>query len=108
MTFTYNESGTKTWDASNHTYTTTMNGSWDKTTANVVVTNHSNKEVAVEVTYQAEENTGVTGTITNGTATLEAGVENGYDAADKLESTLTIAGKPNETGKIGTITITLN
>lgn len=113
MTFTYSESGTKTWNPENHTFTTSTSGGWDKTTANVTVTNHSNATVDVAVTYSAVDGTGVTGTITNGTKTLAAGVENAYDAADKLVATLTISGEPTATVtsegvKVGSITVKIS
>lgn len=113
MTFTYSESGTKTWNPADHTYTTSTSGGWDKTTANVTVTNHSNAEVDVAVTYSAVDGTGVTGAITNGTKTLAAGVENAYASADSLVATLTISGEPTsavnaEGVKIGSITVTIS
>ena len=42
MTFTYNESGTRTWNPDTHTYTDTTSAGWDKITAAVTTTNHSN------------------------------------------------------------------
>lgn len=113
MTFTYTESGTKVWNPANHTYSTRTSSGWDKTTAKVTVTNHSNASVDVSVTYSAVDDTGVDGAISNGTKTLAAGVENAYDAADKLEATLTISGTPNSTVdadgvKIGSITVTIS
>ena len=113
MTFTYSESGTKVWDASTHTYSTNTEGGWDKTTADIVVTNHSNAPVDVSVVYSGLENSGVSAAIINGTDTLDAGVENAYDKADKLVATLKISGKPSnsvtsEGVKIGSITITIS
>lgn len=109
MTFTYTESSTKTWNADDHSYDTTASGGWDKTTASVTVTNHSNVEVAVAMEYVPVENTGVTGTLTGGNAVLSAGEEGNYS----LTATLTIGGKPSETVttdgvKIGTIKVTIS
>lgn len=110
MSFTYTESGTKVWNPETHTYTTTTNGGWDKTEADITVTNHSNASVDVAVEYTAVEGTGISGSVANGSATLAAGVEGKPDEADKLIATLTISGAPNSTVteagvKIGTITI---
>lgn len=113
MTFTYAESGTKIWNPTTHTFSTNTTGGWDKTTANITVTNHSNAAVNAAVTYSAVSGTGISGEITNGTKTLAAGVENAYDAADKLVATLTISGTPNNTitsegVKIGAITVKIS
>ena len=51
MTFTYNESGTRTWNPDTHTYTDTTSAGWDKTTATIQMTNHSNVAVDVDLTY---------------------------------------------------------
>lgn len=113
MTFTYTESSTKTWNAADHSYDTNASGGWDKTTASVTVTNHSNVEVTVAMEYVPVENTGVTGTLTGGNAVLSAGEEGNYAGADSLTATLTIGGKPSETVttdgvKIGTIKVTIS
>lgn len=110
MRFTYTETGSKKWSASTHTYSGDANGAWDKTEAKITVTNHSDLAVNVAVTYSAVGDTGITGTITNGTATLQAGKVGKPNEADSMTATLTISGTPNtsvtENGiKIGTITI---
>ena len=113
MTFTYTEGGTKVWNPATHTYTTSTSSGWDKTEADITVTNHSNAAVTVSVEYAPVDGTGVSGAITNGSATLAAGVEGKPDEADKLTATLTISGTPNSTVtedgvKIGTITIKIS
>ena len=114
MTFTYTDSGVKVWNPSTHTYSVSTSGEWDKTTADIVVTNHSNVDVAVAVTYaSAQQDTGISGRITGGSKTLAAGQENKPNEADSMTAALTISGKPNstvtETGvNIGTITIKIS
>lgn len=114
MTFTYTDSGVKVWNPSTHTYSVNTSGGWDKTTANITVTNHSNVDVAVAVTYASvQQDTGISGRITGGSKTLAAGQENKPNEADSMTATLTISGKPNstvtETGvNIGTITIKIS
>lgn len=108
MTFTYTRA--QEWNPSTHTYE--ENGKWENTDADITVTNHSNASVSVNVTYNAAENTGIIGTIENGSATLAAGEVNGYSNADKLVSTLKISGTPSadvtEEGiTVGTITVTI-
>ena len=110
MTFTYEKN--VEWNPQNHTYTETNEGKWNKDTATVTVTNHSNVPVDVSITYNAEGDTGISGTITNGNATLAKGEVGNHSGADKLVSTLTISGVPsdivtNEGIKIGSITVTI-
>ena len=112
MTFTYTEEGTKTWDPATHTYTTNSQGGWDKTEAKVTVTNHSNVEVNVTLEYTPVAGTGITGTLTNTTKTIAAGVEGKPNEADSLVATLTISGTPADSVtdagiKIGSITVTI-
>lgn len=113
MTFTYTDETTKTWKPEDHSYETNPGGSWDKTTATVTVTNHSNAGVTATVAYtDGNANDGVNASFDKTTATLDAGVENQYDAADKEVFTLTIEGTPtfaaSETAqKIGSIKVTL-
>lgn len=113
MNFKYTDSGAKVWNPDTHTYSTATEGKWDKTQANITVTNHSNVAVDIAITYASTENTGITGAITNGTVTLQAGKVGKPDEADSMTATLTISGKPNnsvtQTGvKIGTITIQIS
>lgn len=112
MNFTYTEQETATWNANDHSYSVSTDAGWDKTTATVKVTNHSNVDVNVDVTYTAVGSTGITGTITNGSAALDAGVVGNYAGADSQTATLTISGTPNDAVtadgvKIGTIKVTI-
>ena len=115
MTFTYAETGSKTWNPSDHSYTDTTSGGWNKTSATVKVTNHSNAAVNVEMEYVASTtDTGITGTLSNGSKTeLAAGVEGKYDEAASVTATLTISGTPNSNvaaagTTIGTITVKIS
>ena len=113
MVFTYSETTEKVWNAADHSYDTTSTGSWDKTTASITVTNHSNAAVTATVAYSPVVNTGVTGTLNTTEKVLAAGVEGKPNEADALVATLTISGKPTSTVtgdgvKIGSITITLS
>ncbi len=113
MTFTYHEKSTRVWNPTDHTYSEKITGEWDKNTADILVTNHSNAGVKVGFVYQTAGNTDLTGTLDVTESTLKAGVENDYEHADNVTSKLTLSGKPNETVsesgcKIGTITITVS
>ena len=114
MTFTYNESGIRIWDPDTHTYTDTTSAGWDKVTAAVTATNHSNTKVTVSFTYTPQGNTGVTASMTKLSFILAAGVENKPNDAATNSTLLTIKGdtKPNssvtaEGVTIGTITVTI-
>ena len=112
MTFTYNESGTRTWDPDTHTYTNTTSAGWDKVTAAVTATNHSNTEVTVSFTYTPQGTTGVNASMSKDSFKLAAGVENKPNEAATDSSILTITGTPNnsvtaEGVTIGTITVTI-
>lgn len=113
MNFVYTDSGAMIWNPDTHTYFTTTEGKWDKTEAKITVINHSNVAVNVAIVYTSMVNTGITGAITNGTATLQAGKVGKPDEADSMTATLTISGKPNSSVtkdgiKIGTITIQIS
>lgn len=114
LTFVYNETNTKTWKPSDHSYDTATNGSWDKTSANITVTNHSNAAVTVAMAYTASAtDSGVTAALTGGSKTLAPGVENKASEADSVTGTVTISGKPNSSVTasgitVGSVTITIN
>lgn len=112
MTFTYNESGTRTWDPDTHTYTDTTSAGWDKTYAVVTATNHSNAQVTVKFDYTPQGATGVRAFMTEDSFQLAAGVENKPNEAATDSSILMIIGTPNnsvtaEGVTIGTITVTI-
>ena len=112
MTFTYTQSNIKEWNAADHSYNTVSQGSWDKTTATVTVTNHSNVSVNAAMQYIPSPNTGVQGTLSNASAVLQAGEEGRYSHADSITAILTISGSPSnivttEGITVGTIRITI-
>jgi len=96
MTFTYTDAQTHIWNPSDHSYKTTSKGSWDKTKATVTVTNHSNVDVRVKITFEPVEDTGITGVLKNASRKLKAGEAGNYDGADSMTATLTIKGTPTE------------
>lgn len=113
MVFTYHEKSTRVWNPIDHTYSEEITGEWDKNTAEILVTNHSNAGVKVGFVYKTIGDTNLTGTLDVTESTLKAGVENDYEHADNVTSKLTLSGKPNETvseagSRIGTITITVS
>lgn len=112
MTFTYTRENTHIWNAKDHSYATRSSGGWDKTRASITVTNHSNVEVQVTITYTPVEDTGITGVLRNGTGTLDAGVVGDYDGADSMTATLVISGTPTDAvtdskTRIGSLKVTI-
>ena len=112
MTFTYTREETLTWNPKDHSYKSRSSGKWDKTKGTVTVTNHSNVDIQVTITYIPLEDTGITGTLRNGSRKLKAGKEGDYAGADSMTATLTIKGEPSDAisekeTKIGSLRITI-
>jgi len=113
LTFTYTETVEKVWNPETHTYDSTVTGgSWDKTEAEITVTNHSNVSVVVSMSVTPVTGTGVEVALTGGNATLAAGEVGNVDGAASVTGTVKISGKPNntvtETGiKVASITVTI-
>lgn len=112
MQFTYTESGAMTWNPADHTYTDSTTAGWTANGNTVTVTNHSNADVTASFAFNAlAAYDTVTGSFDIASETLDAGVVGGYDDADKVVATLTLAGALAETvtdfTKVGTITVTI-
>lgn len=108
MIFTYSVTGTKTWDAEKHEYVTSAEGSWDKTTADITATNHSDKAVTMGFRFDdADANDGVNGVLSVTTKELASAVDKAVAEADSVTTTLTISGEAAASGKVGSITITI-
>lgn len=105
--FTYSADAAAVWYPQTHTYSD-GDGVWDKTTADIDVTNHSNEAVGVTLAYtQAADDLDLTGNLSKTSMSLATGVGLTYDTAATDSSTFTIAGTPSGTGVAGTITVTL-
>lgn len=112
MQFTYTESGALTWDPATHAYVDSTSGTWTGNGNTVTVTNHSNAAVTASFAFNAlDDYSTVTGSFDVASETLDAGVVDGYDTADSVTATLTLAGELAETvtdfTKVGTITVTI-
>lgn len=112
FTYTFNGTDENTWDPANHTYTEANDATtnWDKTTASIKVTNHSNEAVGVAATIDNAALNGVTTTLSNASFDLETGVGLTYDTADTETIGVAIAGVPTieEDFTIGTITVAIS
>lgn len=112
MTFTYTKEDTHIWDPLNHAYKTRSRTGWDRTRGTVTVTNHSNVDVRVTVSYTPLGGMGVAGTLKNASGRLKAGTVGDYSGADSMTATLTISGTPSEDitesgTKVGSLKITI-
>lgn len=118
MEFTYSTSGTKTWNASSHTYTESTASGWTETNNTIKVTNHSNVDVLVGLSFDALEtyNT-VSGAfyVDGAEATqmeLAAGEEGKPGEADSETAALKLSGTLSssltDSTKVGTITVAIS
>lgn len=100
------------WDPKNHSYGSAeyTGDSWNKTAANIVVTNHSNKAVNIAAAIDVAAKNGVTATLSNASFGLATGEGRAPDDADAKTITVNIKGVPNTTSNftIGTITVTVS
>lgn len=117
MEFTYNVSGTQTWDPKDHTYTSNTSAQWSAEGNSVKLTNHSNVAISATFTFTKIDQK-VNGTFTydnsksvdeNGAISLNAGEVNQPDAADFVSATLDLGGDLSSTSttnvQVGTITV---
>lgn len=116
LTFTYNFGSKGTWNPNNHSYTDGTSAGWDKTSANITVTNHSNAKVNTTATFAGDQptatNFGVTASIT-GTVNLATAEGTEVGAAPSGSYTVTVSGTPNEywaaeNNVVGTITVKIS
>lgn len=116
LTFTHtNGSTTNNWDPEKHNYSITGGTSgWDKTAADIAVTNHSNTDIGVAMNFDGGDTTktvnGVTATLTNHTFDLATGVGRTAAQADKASATVTVNGTPsvNSEFTIGMVKIAIS
>ena len=112
LVFTYSH-GSGTWDPSDHSISGGKTG-WDKTSANVVVTNHSNAAVNIAATFPTTPttatNNAVTATLSNNTFQLTAGELNNYAGADSKTAIVNVSGTPSVGNDftVGTITVAVS
>lgn len=117
MEFTYNLSGTQTWDPKDHTYTPNTTAQWSAEGNVVKLTNHSNVAISATFIYtKIDQN--VNGAFAydnskaldaNGAISLNAGEVNQPDAADFVNATLSLSGDLSSTSttnvQVGTVTV---
>lgn len=117
LVFTYSYGEKPVWDPENHTYITSGEPGWDKTTAGIKVSNSSNVAITATATFTDAdtEDNAVTATLTNASFSLEApevtAAGESKSAAPSDEITVTIGGAPELGSKeqftVGTIKLTI-
>ena len=111
MSFTYTAQSQGTWDPDSHTYVDIDEATWNKTSANVTVTNHSNAAIVATVSYDAGTYEGdVVVTVENGTLNLGSAVDTAYAAAPNGVATVKVSGdaaKGDNAKVVGAITVTI-
>ena len=109
LDFTYTFDSDDIWDPDTHTYGND-DANWDKTTANIVVTNHSNEDVAIAAEIDTATTNGVTATLGNTAFNLDTAV--GTEVTDAPADTIgvEISGVPTieEDFTLGTSTVTVD
>ena len=109
MTFKYTAASQGTWDPDSHTYVDIAQATWDKTSANVTVTNHSNAPIAASVVYAAGTyEGGVVVNVENGEFTLDSATGTAYEAAPNKTAIVKVSGDAAKgESVVGTITVTI-
>lgn len=122
LTFTYDYGETtQVWDTENHQYqTTTGTQGWDKTSATITITNHSNAAVGYTASFSNSDEQ-KSATVRDATATLDKTSGTvataaqapylGTKNAPKETVTVAISGKPEKANSefvVGTIYLTIS
>lgn len=116
LTFTYTRgSTTRNWDPEKHDYSDAGGGgSWDKTSSDITVTNHSNTAIGVAMNFDGGDTektvSGVTATLTNHTFDLATGVGRTFAEADNASATVMVKDAPSVNGEftIGMVKIVIS
>lgn len=113
MAFTYNAASAGKWNPDTHQYDGgESGGKWTYSGNTVTVTNHSNTDVTVNLTYTAAEGfDGISGVFDNASLPLVTAVGTPVNEAPTAMATLTLDGDlrsdVNPGTTVGTITVTL-
>ena len=106
MEFTYHGAAEGQWNPSTHDWDGGAEARWEATGNTISVTNHSNAAIKATFAYNAAVTT-VTGSFSHNTLELPTAVGTTKDAAPSSVTTLTLGGTLAESGKVGTVTVTI-
>ena len=110
VSFSY-DAGTTKWNPEKHDYSASgASASWTDAEGSVKVTNHSNADIDVIVSFVAATTANGTATInvTNGEFTLTSGADVDYDNAYSAIATLAADGQPTSNATIGAVTVQIS
>ena len=114
MAFDYTSEAKGTWNPETHNYDNAAEAKWEcaEGANKITVTNHSNTEVKVSLSYnQAEGYTTVNGAFDQASLTLPTAEGTTFANAPAASALLTLSGDLAESSvavKVGTVTVTLN
>ena len=108
VAFTY-DAGTTVWNPSTHAYDAAgASASWKDASGTVKVTNHSNAAVNVAVAFTSASNGSAKVSVSSGTFSLATAAGTTVANAPTKTVTLTASGTPANSGKLGTIKVTIS
>lgn len=113
MEFTYSVNGTKTWNAKTHEYDIDTNGKWSAKGNDISVTNHSNRDIDVDFTYDPlDKYSFVKGEFTYDAVTIPTAENKAVDDENLTISTaLTLSGglssDVTDLTKVGNVAVTI-
>jgi hypothetical protein len=110
ITFTY-DAGNAQWDPEKHDFGNTENSAgWVDSSGYITVINHSNAEVAIDITFEQSETPNGTADLTVATPSFTLGNSIGtlYNEAPKQTTEITVGGVPQGGGSIGKLTVTIS
>ena len=108
VTFAYN-AGTTQWNPETHDYTASgASAKWSDNKGSVKVTNHSNAAVNVAVAFTSASNGSAKVSVSSGNFSLATAAGTTVSNAPSKTVTLTASGTPANSGKLGTIKVTIS
>ena len=110
ISFTYNN-GSNMWNPLDHNYTTPNKpADWSDSTGKIIVGNHSNAAVTVEITFEkaATPNGTAVLTVENSKFVLPSAEGTKPEELPSQFATITASGIPESTAVVGTITVSIN
>lgn len=103
MSFTYQRSGSKTWNPATHTYTDSIVGKWSDGKS-ITVTNHSNTSINANFAFKVNDSyKELSGSFSKEQVSLNTAEGTVVANAPKESTVLTVSGTPNNKIVDGTV-----
>ena len=109
ITFVYNEDSVM-WDPEKHEYSSTGESGWSDTSREITVVNHSDADIAVDITFEqaATPNGTANLTVVTPNFTLKSAVGTLVEDAPRASTEISVTGVPATTGSIGKLTVAVS